>query len=168
MAIKAKMLGREAVMRRLNQLVPDAEKNLAAAQFEVAQEAASRIAARAPIGPTGDYRRSISAERLADLPGGQQVLAARPTKDRNATGVFAAWYWRFLEFGTSAHVIKAKHGRPLTFTGRDGKVVSVKSVRHPGADAKPHIFPTWRAYQKTARRKMAAAVNKAVRKAMGK
>jgi HK97 gp10 family phage protein len=136
MAIRAKFLGREAVMRRLNQMVPDAEKELAAAQMEVAQEAASRIEARAPRGATGDYARSIQADRIANRPH-QEFTGIRETKDKNATGVFAKFTWRFLEFGT------------------------VKMA------ARPHIFPTWRAYRKTARRKMAAAVNKAVRRAKG-
>lgn len=168
MAVKAKMLGREAVMRRLNQLVPEAEKELAQAQLDVAKEAAARIAARAPNGDSGEYQRSIEGDRLSNRPGQERVVGGNATKDKNATGVFADWRWRFLEFGTRAHVIKAKSAPALRFRGSDGRVVSAKSVKHPGAKAQPHIFPTWRAYQKTARRKLANAVNKAVRKAMGK
>lgn len=134
MAIKAKFLGREAVMKKLNAMLPDAERELAQAQMDVAREAASRIAARAPVGATGDYKASIEADRIANRPH-QEFTGIRETKDKNATGVFAKFTWRFLEFGT------------VNMTAR------------------PHIFPTWRAYRKTARRKMAAAVNKAVRKA---
>ncbi|WP_181182629.1 hypothetical protein [Mesorhizobium sp. B3-1-9] len=57
------------------------------------------------------------------------------TKDPNATGIFAEFIWRFLEFGT------------------------VKMA------ARPHIFPTYRAYRKKLRRRIAGAVNRAVRKA---
>lgn len=135
MAYRAKFLGREAVMRKLNRMVPDAEKELAAAQIDVAREAASRIAMRAPVGVTGDYKGSIEADLIANRPKNELVGAIKETKDKNATGVFAKWIWRFLEFGTV------------------------------NMAARPHIFPTWRAYRKTARRKMAAAVNKAVRKA---
>lgn len=137
MAIKAKFLGRDAVMKKLNKMVPDAERELAQAQMDVAREAASRIAARAPVGATGDYKGSIQADRLANRPKNELLGAIRETKDKNATGVFAKFTWRWLEFGT----VNMKKG------------------------ARPHIFPTWRAYRKTARRKMAAAVNKAVRKA---
>jgi HK97 gp10 family phage protein len=138
MAYKAKFQGREAVMRRLNQMVPDAERELAAVQMEVAEEAASRIGARARslIGGTGDYHRSIEADRIANRPK-NELIGITETKDKNATGVFAKWTWRFLEFGT-VHMAR-----------------------------RPHIFPTWRAFRKTARRKMASAVNKAVRKAKG-
>lgn len=134
MAIKAKFLGREVVMKKLNKMVPDAERELAQAQMDVAREAASRIAVRAPVGATGDYKGSIEADRIANRPH-QEFTGIRETKDKNATGVFAKFTWRFLEFGTI------------------------------NMAARPHIFPTWRAYRKTARRKMAAAVNKAVRRA---
>jgi len=134
MAYKAKFLGREAVMRKLNRMLPDAERELAQAQMDVAREASSRIAARAPVGATGDYHKSIQADLIVNRPK-NELVGLTETKDKNATGVFAKWTWRFLEFGT------------------------VKMA------ARPHIFPTWRAYRKTARRKMAAAVNKAVRRA---
>jgi hypothetical protein len=134
MAIKAKFRGREAVMRKLNRMVPDAERELALTQMEVAQEAARRIAARAPRGATGDYAGSIEADRIANR-SRQELIGLRETKDKNATGVFAKFIWRFLEFGT-VHMTK-----------------------------RPHIFPTWRAYRKIARRMMAAAVNTAVKRA---
>lgn len=139
MVYKAKFQGREAVMRRLNQMVPDVERELAAVQMEVAQEVADRIAARARsmIGGTGEYHRSIEADLLSNRPMNELVGTINLTKDKNATGVFAKFTWRWLEFGT------------------------VKMA------ARPHIFPTWRAYRKTARRKLANAVNKAVRRARG-
>ncbi len=150
MAIKAKMLGREAVMRRLNKFVPDAEKELADAQLDVAQEAAGLIAARAPEGDTGEYKRSIQGDRIANRPGQLRVVSKNATKDKNATGIFAEFMWRWLEFGTKERVVRK--------TGKNaGKMTP-----------QPHIMPTWRGYRKKARRKLAAAVNKAVRRARGK
>ncbi|KQZ81876.1 hypothetical protein ASD64_08950 [Mesorhizobium sp. Root157] len=163
MAIKAKMLGRGAVMRKLNQLVPEAEKQLAEAQLEAAKELAGDIAARAPV-ETGEYKASIEGARLADRPASNAVVGGSATKDKNATGVFAAWYWRFVEFGTSPHKIKAKPGKMLHLHGN----VFASEVDHPGARAQPHIFPTFRAARPRIRRKMANAVNKATRKVMGK
>ena len=148
MAFKAKMLGREVVMRRLNRLVPEAEKEVAVAQLEVAQEGAARIAARAPVGDSGEYAQSIEGDRLANRPGQNAVGRGLKggTKDKNATGIFASFKWRWLEFGTKDRVVKA--------TGQKvGKMTP-----------QPHIFPTWRAYRKAARRKIANAVNRAVRK----
>lgn len=135
MAVKAKFLGREAVMRKLNRMVPEAERELAQAQLEVGKEAADRIAARARsmIGGSGDYVDSIQSDRLSNRPK-QVVVGIAETKDRNAVGIFAKFTWHWLEYGT------------------------VKMA------ARPHIFPTWRAYRKAARRKMASAVNKAIRK----
>ena len=156
-------------MRRLRALVPQAEKELAQAQLEGAQELADRIRPRAP--GSGRYRASIQADRLANRPSKRAIGAKGlkgQTKDPNATGVFADWRWRFLEYGTKAHVIEPKTGEYLVFRGKDGNLVSVRRVQHPGSVKQPHIFPTYRAYRKKLRRKMATAVNKAVRKARRK
>lgn len=135
MTVRAKWLGREKVMAKLRKLLPDTEKELAATQLDVARELAGRIRARAPR-RTGRYAASIFGDRIAGQAGKQSLIGLRgQTKDPNATGIFAEFVWRFLEFGT-IH-----------------------------APARPHIFPTYRAYKKTARRKVAGAVNKAVRKA---
>lgn len=163
MAIKAKMLGREALMRKLNRLVPEAEKELAEAQMEVGREVASKIAARAPV-ESGEYKASIQADRLENRPNQTRIVGSNPTKDRNAVGVYAPFYWRFIEYGTKAHIIRAKNGKMLHLHGNR----FAESVNHPGSPAQPHVMPTWRGYRKTARRKMANAVNKAVRKVKGK
>jgi HK97 gp10 family phage protein len=138
--IKAQILGRDAVMRRLRQLVPDAEDELAKEQLEGAIELANRIKPRAPGPRTGKYQASLQGDRLANRPNRRAIgegVKGR-TKDPNATGVFAEFIWRFLEFGT------------------------VKMA------ARPHIFPTFRAYRKKLRRRMANAVNRAVRRARKK
>jgi HK97 gp10 family phage protein len=122
-------------MRRLRKLVPEAEQQVADAQIEVAQELASAIENVAPLGETGDYRASIVGVKLSSRPAGRALVGVGQTKDPNATGIFAEFIWRFLEFGT------------------------VKM------SARPHIFPTYRANRKRIRRKVAGAVNKAVRKA---
>lgn len=134
MRVKAKFEGREALMRRLNRLLPDTEKELAAAQLEAGRDLAGAIGNRAPVGATGEYRKSIHADRLSNKSVGALIGVGR-TKDRNAVGIYAEFIWRFLEFGT------------------------VKM------NAQPHVFPTYRAMKKRTRRKVASAVNKAVRKA---
>lgn len=135
MRVKAEFRGRDAVMRRMRKLVPDAEKEVAEAQLEAAQGLASAIENVAPLGETGDYRASIVGAKLSSRPAGRSLVGVGQTKDPNATGIFADYIWRFLEFGT------------------------VKMA------AQPHIFPTYRANKKRIRRKVAGAVNKAVRKA---
>lgn len=141
--IKAKFEGRDRVMARLRAMLPETERQLALAQMEAGQDLADAIRNRAPMDdptatprrPAGAYRRSINAARLADRPGRKSQAGLRQTKDPNAVGIYAEFIWRWLEFGT------------------------VKTA------AQPHIFPTYRASRKAIRRKMAGAVNKAVRKA---
>lgn len=137
MRVKAQVLGRDAVMRKLRALVPDAEQELAREQLEGAQELAARIKPRAPGPRTGKYQASIQGDRLSNRPSKRAIGKGLKgqTKDPNATGVFAEYIWRFLEFGT------AKMAK------------------------RPHIFPTYRAYRKRLRRRMSGAVNRAVRKA---
>lgn len=162
MAIRAKVQGREALNRRLRQLAPEAEKAAADAKLKVAQEAADAIAARAPIGPStdpltgkpriaGSYRASIKGGFQRDLKGVVGIGQAQ-SKDPDAAGVYAEYIWRFLEFGTRPHVNKG---------------IAPGSM-NPGIPAQKHVFHTWRAMQRKAKRRINAAVNKAVRKAMGK
>lgn len=145
MRARAKVQGREKVMARLRAIVPAAERELAAAQLEAAKDLAAKIRQRAP--GDGEYQRSIQGDRLSARASGLVVgkgLKGR-TKDRNATGVFAEYIWRFLEYGTKERF------------HRNGKSVG-KGPRMP------HIFPTYRAQKKAIRRKVANAVNRAVRK----
>jgi hypothetical protein len=134
-------------MRKLNQLVPEAEKELATEQLAAAVDLANAIRPRAPVGE-GEYARSLEGARLADKP--QAAVLGSNSRDKNATGVFADHRWRWLDFGTAERVQKTR--------GR----------RVGAAPAQPHIFPTFRAKRKAIRRKMAGAVNKAVRRVKGK
>lgn len=135
MRTRAKFEGRDKVMARLRAITPAAESELAVAQLDAAKGLADKIKPRAPR-RTGQYAASIQGDRLSNRPdsGGSRIGLKGQTKDKNATGIFAEWIWRLLEFGT------------------------VKMARQP------HIFPTYRAEKKTVRRKMANAVNKALRK----
>lgn len=151
MAFKTKVLGREALNRRLRELAPKAEEAVEKAKLEVAKEAASRIAAKAPVGSTGDYKASIKGEFQRNNPG-KKPFGGEQTKDPDATAVYGEFIWRFLEFGTAPHI--------------NGGLF--KGTKHPGTARQPHIFPTWRAYRPKALRKIRNAINKAVREAMGK
>jgi hypothetical protein len=162
MAIKTTIIGREALQRRLNELVPTAATAAADAKLEVAQELAKRIASRAPVGASGHYRTSIRGGRQADNPG-IVPFGGRASKDPDATAVYADFIWRFLEFGTAPHVIKGRNGKNLVFTAAGGDVVSKRSVSHPGSSAHPHIFYTWKAMRKAAKAKISRAIGKAVK-----
>lgn len=163
--LTAELKGRDALMRRLDQLAPNVEKYAAEAKMQIAKDAAEAITAAAPRGEAGEYASSIKAGLAKE---GSGVIGITATKDETATAVFANYIWRFLEFGTRAHQIKARNGGRLKFRASNGAVVAVDSVKHPGSAAQPHVFTTWRAMKKKSRRKLLAAVNKAVREAMGK
>lgn len=150
MAFKAKMMGREALMRRLNELAPNADRYAAEAKLEVVKEAANLISADAPY-DTGDYMTEIKGERQADNPNHAPVVG-RKSKDPDATAVYAPFIWRFLEFGTKAHNNKGR------FAG----------TMHPGTPAQPHVFPTWNNFKPQAKRRINAAINRAVREVTGK
>ncbi|MBZ9921966.1 HK97 gp10 family phage protein [Mesorhizobium sp. BR1-1-7] len=164
MALTTKIIGREALQRRLDELVPEAGKAAAAAKLEVAREAANRIASRAPVGVTGVLKDSIIGARQADMPG-KKALGGNSSKDPDATGVYADFTWKFAEYGTAPHVVSAKSGKNLVFMAKDGTQVSTPSVNHPGARAQPFVFYTWKAYRKAAKAKIARAISAAVKAA---
>ena len=163
MAIKAKFVGREKLTQKLREIAPAVEVEYAKAIETGAKELADAIRARAPRGTKGEYANSIEAARVADRPG-QKMVGIEQTKDPNAWGIFANYIWRFLEYGTKAHIIKPKRTKRLVFETSDGETVSASQVKHPGQTARPHIFPTYRAMRKRVRSRVTRAINKAVKK----
>lgn len=146
-------------------LVPgNIEASLAGMQMKIARDLAEKIRTYAPV-RNGAYRDSIHADRLANRPDAKLFGGISTTTDPNATGVFAAWYWHFLEFGTRAHGIKAKNAPYMVFVGREGTLKYMREVSHPGSPPQPHIFPIYRAEKKNIRRRMARVVNRALKKA---
>ncbi|WP_085043858.1 HK97-gp10 family putative phage morphogenesis protein [Ensifer aridi] len=168
MKVTSKILGREKLMRLLRDVVPEAEKELAKEQLDAAKSLAGKIRNRAP--GSGRYRGSIEGDKLSNRTKERAIGRGlkSETKDPNATGVFADWRWRFIEFGTRQHVIEPKTGEYLVIRGADGRVTYTKQVNHPGATKHPHIFPTYRQERPKIRRKMAAAVRKAIKKVKSK
>ncbi len=163
MAMKAELKGRDALMRRLEQLAPNIEKHTAPAKLKAADELADAIRSKAPTGATLDYMESIDGDAVANRPI-QERVGIRGSKDPSAAGIYAKFIWRFLEFGTAPHST-AKGGG--TVLGKK-KAAAGEGHMHPGIKAQPHIFPTYRAMKPAIRKKILAAVNKAVREAMGK
>ena len=158
MGINYKMQGRAELTRRLERLVPGVTENVAKAKLEVAQEAAAKIAQAAPK-RTGKYAASIKGERQADNPNVKPVIGHRESKDPDATGVYAPFIWRWLEFGTKPHVTTKGGG------SNAGKLRAAASGTglHPGSRKFPHIYPTWRSMKPKAKRKIANAINKYIR-----
>jgi HK97 gp10 family phage protein len=162
MAMRARITpqSRDAVMKRLRALVPEAEAASADAIQKGAQELADAIRSRAPR-ESGEFEGSVQADKLSNRPG-KQAVGITGTKDPNAWGVFANYIWRFLEFGTRPHTIKAKNAPALVFNV-GGKKITTQQVAHPGIKAKNFIFPTYRQYKKRIRRRVATSINKAIK-----
>lgn len=163
MALKAKVLGRDALTAKLNAIAPTATKYANDVKLQIAQEAAEKMRAAAPRGATLEYAESIEGDFLKAHAGAKQVGVTN-TKDPDAAGIFANFIWRFLEFGTAPHST-AKGGG--TVAGKK-KAAAGGSGMHPGTRAQPHIFYVWRAMRKKAKQRIQAAVRKGVREAMGK
>lgn len=165
MALRAKILGREALTRRMRQIVPNAIAEMDKVKLEVAEEAAQKIAERAPksVGG-GNYAASIRGGYLRDNPD-KKANGIRQTKDPTAVGVFGNFIWRFLEFGTKASLSQEPQ---VDRRYKSGKVQTKGKRPHAATPAMPHVFPVWRGMRPKAMRKMRLALNRGVRKAMGK
>lgn len=96
--------------------------------------------------------RVIADEAKKNVPVqyGELKASIRTGSNRKKGGVEAyaragnkkAYYYRFVEYGTAAHIIKAgKNKQMLIFTARDGRKVETLQVNHPGAVAKPYMRP---------------------------
>jgi HK97 gp10 family phage protein len=128
-----RLLGREKVLAEMNRLAPEITAALAEAQLKVAQDLAKKIRSVAPM-RTGTYRSSIIGDLISNHP--QKKLVGGGIglpKDPHATGIFASYLWRWLEFGT----IRQK--------------------------AQPHIFPVYRARKPYILRKLRLTVNNALK-----
>lgn len=133
MAKDINIVGGKELAEFLQQLPVRIEKNI----MRAALRAGARVIAdEAKINvPTqlGDLKRSIRTGSNAKK--GQVEAYAR-------AGNKKAFYYRFVEFGTAAHIIKAgKNKKVLVFTARDGNKVVKEQVLHPGAVAKPYMRP---------------------------
>ncbi len=168
MAFKAKMIGREALQKKLSAVAPSIEKGYAAGLEQGAHDLADAVKARAPRGEDGQYATEIEAAKLSSRPEGKTPVGINSTKDPHAWALFAPWYWRFVEFGTRAHDILARKVPHLVFRGANGALVAIKKVRHPGATRIPHIFPVYRAMKKRIRARVIRGINAEVRKLKGR
>lgn len=108
------------------------EKNIMRAALRAgARVIANEAKLNVPI-QDGDLKRSIRTGSNAKK---GRVEAYAKAGDKKA------WYYRFVEFGTAAHIIKGRNGGMLRFMAKDGKAIQTLQVSHPGAIAKPYMRP---------------------------
>lgn len=146
MPIRAKVVGRERLMRRLRLFVNDLDDELRKAKLEAMKEVAAKIASRAPE-RTGEYRESIEAGLVRDNPQAQTRPGYRKSKDPDEVAVYGEYIWRFLEYGTAEHIAGGIF---------EGALI-------PATKPQPHVMPTWRANRDAAKKKVRKVVNKLVR-----
>jgi HK97 gp10 family phage protein len=128
------------LQKQLDMLAPNIEKKLLrgalrAGQAVVAEVAKSKVPASAPSsenqklygGYAGALRDSI---RVSTTTRGGKITA------KVTAGNKVAYYARFVEFGTAAHVINATKGSALSFGGKE-----YASLNHPGARMHPFMRP---------------------------
>lgn len=166
MVFKTKVLGRQELIRRIRQLAPNALDAMEKAKLEVVDDAAAAIAARAPF-DQGEYKKSIRGGYQRDNPD-KDSFGHSKSKDPSAAGVYGDFIWRFLEFGTAAGIRGHRAGSSGGDVKQNKTAGRFNRRSHPGTVAQPHIFPTWRAMKPKAQRKIRNALNRAVRKTMGK
>jgi HK97 gp10 family phage protein len=134
----------------LQQLPVKMEKNIMRSALRAgAKVIADEAKANVPV-KDGDLRDSIRVSTRAKR--GQVTASAK-------AGNKKAFYWHFVEFGTAAHTIKAKNGKSLFFNGSN-----VRSVRHPGARAKPFMRPALDSKSTEAIRAVGAQIGKRLNK----
>lgn len=102
------------------------------------------------IGPRSSFRgRKVTAIREA---GGKAVKRRDPVN-----------YAHLVEFGTSAHWIRAKKQGYLAFAG-----VVTKAVKHPGAQPRPFMRPAFEASKRLALAKMISSIRSGLRREAAK
>jgi len=167
MAMKAKIEGREALTRKLDQMAPMANKYAAEEKLAIAKEAAAKMAAVSPPkNVTGEYKSSLQGDFLRNRKTDKTLNGSdhQPTKDADATGIFANYIWRFLEFGTKANAEGSHRDRRYK-----KRVVMTKVKRAHGATRPfPHIFANWRAMRDESKKRIHLAIVRGVKEAMGK
>ena len=137
--VTIRLRGFDDITRRLALLRTDVARSfLKGSLRRLSEYVAGEVRKAAPVGRTtsnvgptgGTLRRSIGTAARRAFQNGQA---------RMVVGIdFRAFYWKFIEFGTQAHTIRAGKGKVLWFGGQ-----ARKQVKHPGTSAKPFIRPTW-------------------------
>lgn len=135
---------KDRLREKLAAVVPEIEAEIAKATAQGADEIAEMAKRLAPVAEVqperrpGEYADSIHARRLRD----DEV----PTRGKNrvaggtlAWGVFARWYWLWIEFGTKS-----------------------------GVRARPHLLPSYRALRRRVMTRISRAMGKAIKKVANK
>ena len=86
--------------------------------------------------PPGTLKRSIIVKQIPELSGPLKqtfyvhVRSGKKYAHQGKGGRLSqdAWYWRFVEFGTQAHVVRPKNKKALAFNGQVRPMASIPAV----------------------------------------
>jgi HK97 gp10 family phage protein len=152
---------REALLRKLKALPPQARSRMRQAIAEGADEIVAMQKRLVPV-RTGKLRDSIKATFGAKPAGSSAGLSAggAVAGDPDLTVWITAgggpresgWYARFVEFGTAPHTAGGKF----------------ENARHPGTKAQPFFYPAYRALRRRTKARITRAITKSAREVAAK
>ncbi|MEH6727890.1 MAG: HK97-gp10 family putative phage morphogenesis protein [Hyphomicrobiales bacterium] len=135
---------KDRLRQKLAAVVPQIEAEIAKATAQGADEIAEMAKRLAPVAEVqserrpGEYADSIHARRLRN----DEVQTRRRNSVAGGTlawGVFARWYWLWIEFGTKT-----------------------------GVTPRPHLLPAYRALRRRVTTRISRAMGKAIKKVANK
>lgn len=142
-----------------------------------ASELANAIARAAPA-DRGDLAASVGYAPLGQAPGTSATQAFRGANTERAgvlgeaglgfevfAGSDAAFYARWVEFGTAASVIGERMGARNSDVNQSKSLGRQSYRTHPGTPAQPFFFPTVRAHKKRLKSRVVRNANKAAKAA---
>lgn len=142
---------KDRLREKLAAVVPEIEAEIAKATAQGADEVAQMAKRLAPVAEVqperrpGEYADSIHARRLRDdevrstvrgFFGGEKAAHAVGTM---TWGIFAKWYWLWIEFGTKN-----------------------------GVSARPHMLPAYRSLRRRVKTRISRAMGKAIKRVANK
>ena len=127
MASEFEIAGLADLQKQLDTLPVNIEKKLMRGALRAGQKLVLDRAKQGIHNVSGDLAASL---RISTS------VRAGTVKATVKVGNKKAWYARFVEFGTAAHLITPKNGQALSFGGKE-----YASLSHPGAKKKPFMRP---------------------------
>ena len=119
--------GLDALAAQLAELAPNIQKKLMRGALRAGMKITLQRAKAEIHDVSGDLSKSLRISTSARNGVVKATLKAG-SKD--------AYYAHMVEFGTAAHMIAAKNGKAVSIGGNE-----YASVEHPGASAKPFMYP---------------------------
>lgn len=155
MSVKVTVRNKDKLLRKLGQLAPATQKNLAEANRQTADEMVALARNFAPS-RTGALRESIVATPPGGTPPAHSQGAGAGVVPEGAYAVSAGnskvRYARLVEYGTSPH-------------DNEGRF---KGTQNPGARRQPFFWTAYRLIRKKMRSRASRSINKAVKEVAAK